>query len=211
MHLFPFSSLKFVHILWHLHIYFAYLLCYISVAGQSSLFVVTFSVEDTVLCNVRKVASFQFTLLCASTRFPKAKNLRKARTIETCLFMGWKPVSKYVCVRQRENCPWLISGVNGRGSSVLLQTVTDNRPFGLSSSRARHWETIVRERLRLQHFPKLSEYTDFATAFYIKRWAKSIPIKRKQNQDGFEKITFSLCMLAHALLISSIPFSGSSV
>lgn len=97
----------------------AYLL---SVAGWSSLFVVTFSVEDTVLCNVRKVASFRFTLLWASTCFPKAKNLRKARTIEPCLFMGWKPVSKSKCVRQRENCQGLVSNVNDRENSVLLQS-----------------------------------------------------------------------------------------
>lgn len=185
----------------------------LSIAGWSSLFVVTFSVEDTVLCNVRKVASFQCALLSASPRFPKAKNLRNARTIEPCLFMGWKPVPKATCVRQRENCPWLISSVNDRGSSVLLKTVTDNRPFGLSSSRARHPETIVRERLRLQHFPKLSEYTDFATAFCIKRWVKSIPIKRKQNQDGFEKNhVLSLHVGIHAFyFLQPIPFSGSGV
>ena len=72
----------------------------LSVAGWRSLSVVSFPVEDTVLCSVRKVASVEFTSLCASTRFPKAKSLRKAGTTEPVC--SWREsLCPSVCVRHR--------------------------------------------------------------------------------------------------------------
>lgn len=92
-----------------------------------------------------------------------------------------------------------------QGKHCSATTLTENRSSSLSSFGARRRETTVREGLGLQSFPKLSGYTNFAPAFCVKSWVKAIPIKRKQNRDGFEKTMFSLCLLAHVLLMSSIP------
>ena len=137
--------------------------------------------------------------------FSQSKEFEESWDYRARLFLAWKPLSECVCETQRGNGPWPISGVHDRANTVLLQAVTDHRRFGLSPCGARHWETTVRDGLRRQHFPKLSEYTDFAAAFCIKRWVKSFPSKRKQNQDGFEKIAFSLCRLACMIFMSSSP------
>lgn len=142
---------------------------------------------------------------CSVLPLVSPKNLSKAGTIEPCLFVGWKPVSKCMCVRQRENCLWLMSG----GSDSRTVFCTQKSPFCLSPSRTRHWETTLREGLRLQHFPRLSEYIDFATTFcsgsFLSKENKTKMVFRKKH-------VLSLQVGTHPFhFLHPLPFSRSSV
>lgn len=158
---------------------------------------VTFSVKDTVLRNAQKVASSQFALLCASPRFPK--EFEQSWDYRALFVCGLKAcVQVHVCETEGELpvtdewWQWQQNSVLHPEQPILFVTLQD-KASGDNAQRG-------------------TEAAAFSQAFWIHWFCHNIlqwviPIKRKQNQDGFQKKnTFSLCRLAHMLSTSSIPF-----
>lgn len=91
-----------------------------------------------------------------------------------------------VCVWERGRA----AHVSGRRNNDLLQAVTDSKLLSLSPSRARHWEAIVRERRRLQHFPRLSEYTDFASVLHALKCESNASLSKESKTQMLLRKSF---------------------
>lgn len=147
IHLSLFSFLKLIHIHWHLCTYFQL------PSGAPSL--KKRFCERQKCCTVSRrwqaFNAYWFVLLLVSPE------QRQARTTGSWGTYGVNSLhSVNVCERGRT------ARVSGRRNNVLLQAVTDISD-SVCHPPGQGTEAIVRDRLRLQHFPRFSEYTDFAT------------------------------------------------